>query len=69
VYFKLEAYEQAVADYNRALRQDASNPKTYYNRGLALHSLDKKESACHDLNKALELGFKSAEQVIQAYCQ
>ena len=69
VYFKMEAYEQAVADYNRALRLDARNPKTYYNRGLALHRMGKKESACQDLQQALELGFKSAEQVLQAYCQ
>jgi hypothetical protein len=54
-----------VSDCNKALELDAEYKNAYFLRGLALYELGKKEEACQDFNRAIELGFsvlRSAEK-------
>jgi len=54
-----------VNDCDKALELDAKYKNAYFLRGLALYELGKKEEACQDFLRAIELGFsvlRSAEQ-------
>lgn len=54
-----------VLDCNKAISIDSTIKNSYFLRAIALYELGKKEKACEDFNKAIELGFsilRSAEQ-------
>jgi tetratricopeptide (TPR) repeat protein len=46
-----------VDDCNRAISLEPVNKNAYFLRGLALYGLGKKEQACEDFYRAIELGF------------
>ncbi len=48
-------YNDAVADFDRAIASDASDPENYYHRGRALWYSGQADSAMVDFNKALAL--------------
>lgn len=54
-YFETGQYQQALAEYNRALELRPDHPGTLYNRGVALVGLGHYDEALADLNRALEL--------------
>jgi tetratricopeptide (TPR) repeat protein len=68
VKYKLEDYQGAISDYNKAIKIDPRDRKAYYNRGAAKLMLDLIDSGCLDLSKAGELGFEKAYEMIREYC-
>jgi tetratricopeptide (TPR) repeat protein len=65
----LKKYEEAIAEYTKAIEINNNFSAAYYNRGLVEVVLGQKESGCLDLNKAEELGEKSASKMTQKYCK
>jgi tetratricopeptide (TPR) repeat protein len=60
-YHKLNQYEEAIEDYNKAIELNPKNAEAYNNRGNAHSELNKHEEAIEDFNKAIELDPKYAE--------
>ena len=55
------------ADFSYAVKVEPKNPDTFYLRGLAkLHLNDK--TGCNDLNTAVSLGSKAAQEDLKKYC-
>jgi tetratricopeptide (TPR) repeat protein len=54
-YSNLDHYEEAVADYCRALELDPQNADTWYSRGRAYLKGGRPDKALPDLSKAVEL--------------
>jgi tetratricopeptide (TPR) repeat protein len=55
--------DQAIEDYNRAIKRDPKNEEAYYLRGMASAAKQDTERALEDYNKAIELNPK----YVQAY--
>lgn len=55
IYDKMGRYEEALADYNRAIELDPSLMSAYSNRALTLSALQRYEEALADYDKALAL--------------
>ena len=49
--------EGAVSDCNKAIALDPENKNAFFLRGLAHYELGRKEQACEDFSKAINLGF------------
>ena len=58
-------YEQAIADYGRAIELDPNLAEAWYNRGLARMALKQQAEAVNDLWKAGELGLYTAYSIIK----
>ena len=56
-YLSLGQYEQAIQDFDEAIRLDPQYSDVYYNRGLAYEALGKTIEAERDFAKAKELGY------------
>ena len=54
-------YEEAIANYNMAIRLDPNNPETYHQRGLAKFQLERHEEATVDFDMALDINPDNAE--------
>lgn len=66
--YNLKDYKGAIPYCNEAI---ASNPKegeAYYYRGNSKYELKDTTGACIDLRKALELGYKKADEIILKSC-
>lgn len=48
-------YERALSAFDRAEKDKGSDARVHYNRGLALHKLNRNDEAKQALNRALEL--------------
>jgi putative GTP pyrophosphokinase len=55
VYFSLSKYEEALNDFNMAIRMEPNDTRVYTNRGLTYHMLKELAKALADFNKSLEL--------------
>ena len=49
-------YEQAIHDYDEAIRLDPTNARTYHDRGSSHRLLGNSKEAERDFQKAKELG-------------
>jgi hypothetical protein len=49
--------EGAADDCSKAITLEPNNKNAFFLRGLALYELGRKEKACEDFNRAIELGF------------
>jgi tetratricopeptide (TPR) repeat protein len=58
----------AAADYTKIISLQPDNGNAYYNRGICYANINLKNSACDDLNRAGELGFFEAYEVIRKFC-
>jgi len=58
----------AAADYTKIISLQPDNGNAYYNRGICYANINLKDSACDDLNRAGELGFFEAYEVIRKFC-
>ncbi len=54
-YGRNGSYEQAIADYNKAIELDPGLAEAYYNRGFSFYELGSYEEAIADLSRAIEL--------------
>lgn len=60
--------EGVVIDCNKAIELEPNNKNAYFLRGLARYDLGKKEQACEDFSKAIELGFSVLRIAEQEKC-
>ncbi len=59
----------SVDDCNKALELEPNNINAYFLRGLALYELGKKEEACNDFYKAIDLGFTILKEAEKQKCE
>jgi tetratricopeptide (TPR) repeat protein len=57
-----------IDDCNRAISIEPDNRNAYFLRGLASYGLGKKEAACKDFYKAIELGFDILKEAEYEKC-
>jgi Flp pilus assembly protein TadD len=67
-YFVAKSWQWAADDYGMALDLKPGNAEAWLNKGIALLNSGKKEDACHDFTKALNLGNKKASDYISRNC-
>ncbi len=62
--------EKAIADFSKAILQDASQASAFHNRGLLYMKMDKRDLACRDFRSAAALGDSRALRMAQetGYC-
>ena len=65
----LKEYEGAIADYSKATETVPDFGYTYANRAMVEIKLNRKDDACKDFHKAVELGVQETEEEIEKYCQ
>ncbi len=65
--FDYDSLEKAIEDYSKVLTI-TEYPVAYYNRGLAYLKLGQKDKGCPDVRKAIDLGYKKAEEALH-FCQ
>jgi tetratricopeptide (TPR) repeat protein len=68
-FVKSKKYDEAIAEYTKAIEINSNFKAAYFNRGLVEVVLEQKEKGCLDLRKAAELGEKDANKMIQKYCK
>lgn len=61
-------YKGAIPYCNEAIFSNPKEGEAYYYRGNAKYALKDTSGACIDLRKALELGYKKADEVILKSC-
>ena len=54
-------FEHAIDDYNKLIKQNPNDSRTYYNRAIVFYGMAKYDKAVSDLNKAINLGFKKSK--------
>jgi tetratricopeptide (TPR) repeat protein len=65
----MKEYEEAIKGFNQVITaRDNNLGKAYFYRGEAKYELGKKEEACIDYNKALNLGYQTADINIKNLC-
>lgn len=67
-YLKKE-YLEAIKDFNILIKLNPYYPEAYFGRGLCYLSLNNRELACKDLNKAANLNYKPAFGLINSKCK
>jgi serine/threonine protein kinase len=60
-YRKLKRYDDALAEFNRAIQLDPNNIHAYSNRGLTYTELQQYDKALADYNKAIEIDSNFAD--------
>jgi tetratricopeptide (TPR) repeat protein len=60
-YLKLDKFQPAIDNYNKAIALAPKNGKLYFDRGFMYFKLVKNELACLDYQKASELGMEKAK--------
>lgn len=64
----LGQYEEAVADYDKAIQLDDTYAQSHLNKGASQYYLGKFEEACASYYRAYELGFKMAKPFLEEEC-
>jgi len=65
---KMQDYEGALIELNKAIEIESDFAEAYFNRGLTKIYLDDINGGAMDLSKAGELGIQDAYNVIKRYC-
>jgi tetratricopeptide (TPR) repeat protein len=65
----INKWDEAILDYNLAIKYDPNYAKAYLLRGLAYINQSKQDLGCLDLSKAGELGATEAYDEIKKYCK
>ncbi|EON79348.1 hypothetical protein ADIS_0150 [Lunatimonas lonarensis] len=60
--------KEALREYNAAIKMSPENGQYYYYRGMLHQATDKKQQACNDLRKAVQLNFEVANDALANYC-
>ena len=51
----MKKYNEAIADYSKAIEIKPNKDQAYYNRGIAYYILEKYNEAIADYSKAIEI--------------
>jgi tetratricopeptide (TPR) repeat protein len=68
-FLKTFQYQKAIDYANKAITQDGKDGESYFYRGFAKIELAKTKEACADLQQALKLGFKEADNLLNKHCK
>ncbi len=68
-YFSKRDFNNAEKDYAYAINLRNKFPEAFYNLGIAQINNKKKKPGCTNLNNALKLGYKQAQEAIDKYCK
>ena len=68
LHLLLENYEEAVADYSRAIQISPGEGEWYFNRGVARLFTYYRAAACADLETSNELGFERSKDKLKFFC-
>lgn len=66
-YF-LENYDAAIAEYDKAIALKNDFAEGYNNRGVAKIKKGDRDEGCAEVRKALQLGDKKSQAVLDEYC-
>ncbi|HZV71888.1 MAG TPA: tetratricopeptide repeat protein [Saprospiraceae bacterium] len=75
LYFNLQKYQEAMDDYNRAIKSDSTQGEYFVNRGAVYALSGQLQQALNDFTKGLELdpkhanGYKNRSLVYQSFSQ
>jgi tetratricopeptide (TPR) repeat protein len=67
IYHQRNLFESAISDYTQAINLDPDFGQYYYNRGGAYFTIEKREEARNDWQKASELGIEEAENMLKIH--
>ncbi len=62
-------FQEALPVFDQTIKVQPNAANCYFNRGMVKNSLGDKSGACTDWQKALEMGYSSAQQVIGQFCR
>ncbi|RYM35935.1 tetratricopeptide repeat protein [Brumimicrobium glaciale] len=62
VYMEMEDYQNVIVSSTKAIEKDNDFGAAYYNRAIGNEMLRNEVAACHDWNKAADLGIRIAEE-------
>lgn len=65
----LRRYDDALADFNKAIELMPENSGAYLGRGLTNILMFNEKAGCEDLEKAGELGHPDAKSAIEKHCK
>ncbi len=66
---KLGEHEEAIKDFNWAVFFRPNKPASYHFRGLSFIDQNRRDRACNDWAKAVQLGIGESEELIRNYCR
>ena len=62
-------FQEALDDFNKTIELDPGYSNAWHNRGLSHYQLNQHDLACEDWQKAKELGFAKAGEMLDRYCK
>jgi len=68
-FMRLEMYDSAIADFNKALTLEPNSAVIRVNRGTCLNKKGDRINACIDWKYAVENGIPSAVKYVDTYCK
>ncbi len=68
-YAYSQQYGAAIRDYTTVLERKPKDALTHFVRAAAKIAIDDRRTGCLDAQRALELGYKDAQGMINQYCQ
>jgi|GEM_PF-1299584 len=68
-YMATRTWKNAYEDFSQALDLDPNISRVYLNRGKVRLSMNDREGACYDWNKAARLGEREAVLLLQEHCR
>lgn|SRR5690606_14157729 len=68
-YHLLGNTDNAMAEYNTAIKIDDEFGQAYYYRGMLRRAIKQNQRACSDFKLAASLNYAQADQALETYCQ
>ena len=68
-YHLLGNTDNAMAEYNTAIKIDDNFGQAYYYRGMLKRAVKQNKGACSDFKLAASLNYEQADQALENYCQ
>ena len=63
-YFLAGQYDKAVMQFSQVIKSGGNRKSAFYNRGVALFKLNKKDAALKDFKNAAKLGHQKAQAIL-----
>ena len=60
--------QEALREYNAAIKMDKDFAQAFYYRGMLYRATDKKTAACSDFNTAISMNHEAARIALEDYC-